>query len=169
MGLLASSLGGNQRIRETFRTCFQLFLTHYSQNEADIKALWGWRVSVIKQLNSQVHCSSRGEWRDFCLTLGNWERKEKWKTACPLSSVPCGEKWNTKSELGCWVPISDFLLISCVTLSMLFHLFTPHCLELRRGIQDASCVGPGKSNLPLELRRKAGHCSRVTVGPIDLI
>ena len=29
-------------------------------------------------------------------------------------------------------------------------------LELRRGIQDASCVGPGKANLPLELRRKAG-------------
>ena len=26
----------------------------------------------------------------------------------------------------------------------------------RRGIQDASCVGPGKSNLPFELRRKAG-------------
>ena len=25
-------------------------------------------------------------------------------------------------------------------------------LELRRGIQDASCVGPGKSNLPFELR-----------------
>ena len=42
-------------------------------------------------------------------------------------------------------------------------------LELRRGIQDASCVGPGKSNLPFELRRKAGHCSRVTAGPIDLI
>ena len=42
-------------------------------------------------------------------------------------------------------------------------------LELRRGIQDASCVGPGKSYLPLELRRKAGHCSRVTAGPIDLI
>ena len=40
---------------------------------------------------------------------------------------------------------------------------------LRRGIQDASCVGPGKSNLPLELRRKAGDCSRVTAGPIDLI
>ena len=34
-------------------------------------------------------------------------------------------------------------------------------LELRRGIQDASCVGPGKSNLPFELRRKAGDCSRV--------
>ena len=35
-------------------------------------------------------------------------------------------------------------------------------LELQRdsrvttGIQDASCVGPGKSNLPFELRRKAG-------------
>ena len=42
-------------------------------------------------------------------------------------------------------------------------------LELRRGIQDASCVGPGKSNLPFELRRKAGDCSRVTAGPIDLI
>ena len=42
-------------------------------------------------------------------------------------------------------------------------------LELRRVIQDASCVGPGKSNLPFELRRKAGDCSRVTAGPIDLI
>ena len=28
---------------------------------------------------------------------------------------------------------------------------------------------PGKSNLPFELRRKAGDCSRVTAGPIDLI
>ena len=26
-----------------------------------------------------------------------------------------------------------------------------------------------ESNLPFELRRKAGHCSRVTAGPIDLI
>ena len=42
-------------------------------------------------------------------------------------------------------------------------------LELRRGIQAASCVGPGKSNLPFELRKKAGDCSRVTAGPIDLI
>ena len=42
-------------------------------------------------------------------------------------------------------------------------------LELRRGIRAASCVGPGKSNLPFELRRKAGDCSRVTAGPIDLI
>ena len=42
-------------------------------------------------------------------------------------------------------------------------------LELRPGIQDASCVGPGKSHLPFELRRKAGDCSRVTAGPIDLI
>ena len=42
-------------------------------------------------------------------------------------------------------------------------------LELRRGIQHASCVGPGKSNLPFESRRKAGDCSRVTAGPIDLI
>src|SRR5574341_1240298 len=41
--------------------------------------------------------------------------------------------------------------------------------ELRRGIQAASCVGPGKSNLPFELRRKAGDCSRVTAGPIDQI
>ena len=42
-------------------------------------------------------------------------------------------------------------------------------LELQQGIQDASCVGPGKSNLPFELRRKAGDCSRVTAGHIDLI
>ena len=42
-------------------------------------------------------------------------------------------------------------------------------LELRRGIQDVSCVDPGKSNIPFELRRKAGDCSRVTAGPIDLI
>ena len=42
-------------------------------------------------------------------------------------------------------------------------------LELRRGIQAAFCVGAGKSNLPFELRKKAGDCSRVTAGPIDLI
>src|SRR5574337_1312515 len=35
-------------------------------------------------------------------------------------------------------------------------------LELRRGIQDASCVGPGKSNLPFELRRKAGEDRKST-------
>ena len=33
----------------------------------------------------------------------------------------------------------------------------------------AFCVGPRNSNLPFELRRKAGDCSRVTAGPIDLI
>ena len=37
-------------------------------------------------------------------------------------------------------------------------------LELRRGIQDASCVDPGKSNLPFELQSRAGDCSRVTEG-----
>ena len=42
-------------------------------------------------------------------------------------------------------------------------------LELRWGIQAASCVGPGKSNLPFDLRRKAGDCIRATAGPIDLI
>ena len=36
-------------------------------------------------------------------------------------------------------------------------------------IRFISSVGPGKSNLPFELRRKAGDCSRVTAGPIDLI
>ena len=34
---------------------------------------------------------------------------------------------------------------------------------------DALKRDPGKSNLPFELRRKAGDCSRVTAGPIDLI
>ena len=37
------------------------------------------------------------------------------------------------------------------------------------GNSGCPCVGPGKSNLPFELRRKAGDCSRVTAGPIDLI
>ena len=40
-----------------------------------------------------------------------------------------------------------------------------YCIKFSLSI----CVGPGKSNLPFELRRKAGDCSRVTAGPIDLI
>ena len=42
-------------------------------------------------------------------------------------------------------------------------------LELRWGIQASSSVGPGKSNLPFELRERAGDCSRVTSRQIDLI
>ena len=38
-------------------------------------------------------------------------------------------------------------------------------LELRRGSQASSWVGPGNPNLPLELRGKAGGCARVTAGP----
>ena len=38
-------------------------------------------------------------------------------------------------------------------------------LELRRGSQASSWVGPAKPNLPLELRGKAGGCTRVTAGP----
>ena len=37
-------------------------------------------------------------------------------------------------------------------------------LELRRGFQASSCVGPGKSNHPFELRGRAGGCARVTAG-----
>ena len=37
-------------------------------------------------------------------------------------------------------------------------------LELRRGSQATSWVGPGKPNLPLELQGKAGGCARVTAG-----
>ena len=37
-------------------------------------------------------------------------------------------------------------------------------LELRQGSQAPSWVGPGKPNLPLELRGKAGGCARVTAG-----
>ena len=36
--------------------------------------------------------------------------------------------------------------------------------ELRRGIQVSSCVVPGKSILPFEVRGTAGDCSRVTSG-----
>ena len=42
-------------------------------------------------------------------------------------------------------------------------------LELRRGFQASSCIGPEKPNLPFELRGKAGGCTRVTAGPRDLI
>ena len=35
----------------------------------------------------------------------------------------------------------------------------------RRGFQASSWVGPGKPNLPLELRGKAGGSARVTTGP----
>ena len=45
-------------------------------------------------------------------------------------------------------------------------IFSSCCgiLELRRGFQASSCVGPGKTNLPFELRGKAGGCTRVTAG-----
>ena len=38
-------------------------------------------------------------------------------------------------------------------------------LELRRGSQPSPWVGPGKPNLPLGLRGKAGGGARVTAGP----
>ena len=38
-------------------------------------------------------------------------------------------------------------------------------LELRRGFQASSWVGPGKPHLPFELLGKAGGCARVTAGP----
>ena len=47
-------------------------------------------------------------------------------------------------------------------------LETPWCggiLELRRGSQPSPWVGPGKPNLPLGLRGKAGGCARVTARP----
>ena len=40
---------------------------------------------------------------------------------------------------------------------------------LQPGIQDASYVGSGKTNLPLELRGRAEDCSQVTAGQINLI
>ena len=87
------------------------------------------------------------------------------------------------TNLGCQVPFRPpipnvgLLLRRCsgkglhlaMTGATWFFSSVGGILELRRGIQDASCVGPGKSNLPFELRRKAGDCSRVTAGPIDLI
>ena len=38
-------------------------------------------------------------------------------------------------------------------------------LDLRRGSQPSPWVGPGKPNLPLGLRGKAGGGARVTAGP----
>ena len=40
--------------------------------------------------------------------------------------------------------------------------------EVQRGAQGASCVAPGKSDLPCEWRGGARHCSRVTVGASGL-
>ena len=45
-----------------------------------------------------------------------------------------------------------------------FSLSCGGILKLLRGTQDASRVGPGKSNLPFELSGRAGDCSRVTEG-----
>ena len=41
-------------------------------------------------------------------------------------------------------------------------------LELRRGFQASSCVGPGKPKLPFELRGKAGCCARTTARQASL-
>ena len=62
-----------------------------------------------------------------------------------------------------WLTVASVLVLIAATIAII--AISP----IRRGIQAASCVGPGKSNLPFELRRKAGDCSRVTAGPIDLI
>ena len=46
-------------------------------------------------------------------------------------------------------------------------LFFSSChgiLELQRGIQASSCVGPGKSNHPFELGGRAGDCTWVNAG-----
>ena len=42
-------------------------------------------------------------------------------------------------------------------------------LELRRGIQASSCVGPGKSKFPYELRARAGGWLELLQGKRDLI
>ena len=52
------------------------------------------------------------------------------------------------------------------TVSDLFF-WAPKSLQMVTVAMKLSCVGPGKSTLPFELRRKAGDCSRVTAGPIE--
>ena len=42
---------------------------------------------------------------------------------------------------------------------------TSRKVPIRRGSQPSPWVGPGKPNLPLGLRGKAGGCARVTAGP----
>ena len=46
-----------------------------------------------------------------------------------------------------------------------FFLSCGGILELRRGFQASSFIGPGKPNLPFEWRGKAGGCARVSAGP----
>ena len=83
-----------------------------------------------------------------------------------LSIRPCHANGGSGSWLA-WRPWTQGTL-QAQQFTWFFSIYGG-ILELRRGIQAASCVGPGKSNLPFELRRKAGDCSRVTAGPIDLI
>ena len=70
-----------------------------------------------------------------------------------------------------------FVSFKCLCLSPVEVLISPRggnhvvfsscggILELRRGSQPSPWVGPGKPNLPLGLRGKAGACARVTAGP----
>ena len=69
--------------------------------------------------------------------------------------------------------IGDFPLDAVSGKGLIFGRGGNHVvfLELRRdsrvtrGSQPSSWVGPGKPNLPLELRGKAGRCARFTAGP----
>ena len=59
----------------------------------------------------------------------------------------------------------DHILSDLSTMTCLSTWFFSSCggiLDLRRGSQPSPGVGPGKPNLPLGLRGKAGGCARVT-------
>ena len=91
-------------------------------------------------------------------TVSN-DRRRHWH---PTPVLLPGKSHGWRSLVGC----SPWGRKESDTTERLHFHFSLSCIG---GIQVASCVGPGKSNLPFELRRQAGDCSRVTAGPIDLI
>ena len=117
----------------------------------------------------------------LCLGLPWWLRQY---SVCLQCGRPGFNPWvRNGSHQGCQVPFRPpipnvgLLLRRCSWNGFILRWWVNHVvfsscggiLELRRGIQVTSCLGQWKSNLPFELPRKAGDCSRVTAGPIDLI
>ena len=73
-----------------------------------------------------------------------------------------GAKYRCVLQDGTW----DFSWYAVAAKGLILRWRGSHVvfLELRRGFQASSCVGPGKSNHPFELLGRAGGCARVTAG-----
>ena len=150
-------------------------------------------LALCMGLNFQFIIAKKYESRQLCLVLTLWEKhfifyrwiwcsvgKESTCNAGDLGSVP-----GLGRSAGEGLPTLVFLRFPCGSagkestcnvrdLGLIPGLgrspgegngnpFQYSCLE------NSVDWGAWLANLPFELRRKAGHCSRVTAGPIDLI